>query len=97
MELDFSKLNLQYLLQARDLARRDTAAAAALLGISTELAALLGHLADEHFAPLAQIKVPLVLPRGELWWWGRLFEACEAGDLHAIHAIVDHASLVLAA
>ncbi len=97
MELDFSKLNLQYLLQVRDLARRDAPAAAALLGISNEFAVLLGRIADEHFAPLAQIKAPLVLPRGDLWWWGRLFEACEAGDIRAIHATVAHASLVLAA
>lgn len=97
MELDFSRTNLQYLVQARDLARQDPEAAAGLLGISPELTALLGQASGEHLACLAQIKVPLMLPRGERWWWIRLFEAFAAGDEEAIQAVLEHASLVLAA
>ena len=68
MEIDFSKLNLQYLVRARDLARFDPDLAAGLLGVSSEIVALLGRATPEQFAAIASIKVPLVIPRGERWW-----------------------------
>ena len=95
MEVDFSVINLQYLIYARDLARENPEVAATVLGLSRELAALLAQTSSESLAKIAQIKVPLVKMRGDTSWWSRLFTALTDGDAEEIDAILDHASLIV--
>ena len=71
MHLDFSHLNFQYLIQARDLARQDRQRAGVLLGIPDEMVCLLPDLSPQLLAQILQIKPPLVIPRQEIWWWSR--------------------------
>lgn len=97
MDIDFSKLNLQYLVRARDLAQVDPELAASLLGVSTEVVSLLGRTSPEHLSVLAAIRVPLVVPRGERWWWVRLLEVVAEGDSDQVQSVLDHAGLILTA
>ena len=95
MEVDFSVINLQYLIHARDIAREDPEVAATVLGLSMELAVLLARAPSESLAKIAQIKVPLLNVRGDAWWWSRLFTALTDGGDGEVDAILDHASLVV--
>lgn len=96
MTIDFSGLNLHYLIQARDIAREDPERAAVLLGMSSDLADLLAQTTPEEIAPLTQIKVPLLLPRQEIWWWTRLFRAMREGRTEEVKAVIEHLSLITA-
>lgn len=95
MEVDFSIINLQYLIYARDIAREDPEVAATVLGLSIELAELLAQTSSESLAKVAQIKVPLLIVRGEAWWWSRLFSALTDGSAEEVDVILDHASLAV--
>lgn len=97
MELDFSTLNLQYLIQARDLARQDPPQVSLWLGLSPELTHSLAQLTPEQLTRLSRIKLPLVVLRQESWWWERLFDALREGHHDEMQAILEHLSLLAAA
>ena len=94
MECDFSRLNLQYLIHARDLARQDPERCAVLLGISQKLANLLSEVTPESLAQFVDIKPPLFAPRQGSWWWSRLFKAMHEGQPSEINVVLEHLSLV---
>ncbi len=94
MKFDFSQVNLQYLIQARDLAIRDPELVATLLGIPGDMAHLLSELTPPALAHVAHIKPPLLIPRQEPWWWSRLLTALREGRTEEIDAIVVHAPLI---
>jgi hypothetical protein len=94
MTYDFSCVNLQYLMQARDLAIRDPELGATLLGISVDMAQLLAELTSRDLAHVARMKPPLLIPRQESWWWSRLLTAVREGRTEEIDAIMDHAPLI---
>ncbi len=96
MDMDFSHLNLQYLIQARDLAREDLAVAAALLGAQRDLAALLAQATAVDLAHITEVKPPLIVPRAAPWWWARLFTALREGQPGEIEAVLAHAGLIMA-
>lgn len=93
MNMDFSHLNVEYLVQARDLARADPRLTASILYMPNELAQSLAALTPAGLAQLTQIKMPLLVPRPETWWWSRLFQAIQDGDEAEVRAIMDHAGL----
>ena len=95
MKVDFSQVNLQYLIQARDLAQQDPKLAAVLLGIPDEMAYLLSDLSAQSLSQIIQIKPPLLIPRQEAWWWSRLFMALHEGHADEIEAIIEQASLIV--
>ena len=95
MNLDFSQLNFQYLIQARDLAKQDRQRAGVLLGIPDEMVCLLPDLSPQLLAQIRQIKSPLVIPRQEIWWWSRFLVALRDGQSAELETIMDHASLIL--
>ena len=97
MKMDFSQVNLQYLIQARDLTRQDPRVASVLLGIPDEMACLLPDLRPQQLTQIIQIKSPLLIPRQEAWWWSRLFTALCDGRSDEIEATIEHASLILGA
>jgi hypothetical protein len=94
MTYDFSYVNLQYLMQARDLAVRDPELVATLLGIPVDMARLLAELNSRDLAHISHIKPPLLIPRPESWWWSRLLTAAREGRTEEIDAIMDHAPLI---
>lgn len=94
MEIDFSRVNLEYLMRARDLARNDIEVTAALLGIPLELARLFAEVTPEELVQVIEIKVPLLLPRQEPWWWQRLLRALREGRTEELKTIIEHASLM---
>ena len=94
MEVDFSIINLQYLIHARDIAREDPEVAAIVLGLSREHAVLLAQTSSEGLAKIAQIKVPLLEVRGDTSWWSRLFTALTDGVAEEVEALLEHAGLV---
>jgi hypothetical protein len=96
MEIDFSKINLEYLMYVRDLAREDIEVIAALLGIPSKLARILADVRPEEMVRIVEIKIPLLIPRHEPWWWQRLFEAIREGRTDELKAIIEHASLMSA-
>ncbi len=93
-KFDFSHLNLEYLIQARDLARHSPRAGAVMLGIPTELAAQLAKVTPEGLALVTQFKPPLVAPRLTDWWWERLLRALTTGDRGELQVILEHAGLL---
>lgn len=96
MEMDFSRVNLEYLIQARDLAREDPERAAVVLGISRRLAYLLADTTPQELAHITEIKPPLLVPRQESWWWQRLFKAVREGRPDELKVIIEHVSLMSA-
>ena len=95
-DVDFSHVNLRYLISARDLARESPECAAVLLGIPDPLGQLLAALSAEELAAVTQIKVPLLIPRQEPWWWNRLFSAIQAGHTDELQAVLEQAGLMVA-
>ncbi len=96
MEMDFSRVNLEYLIHARDLARKDPEVVTAILGMSRELTDLLAEATPQDLAQITEIKPPLLIPRHEPWWWQRLFMAVRDGRPGELEAIIEHASLMAA-
>lgn len=96
MKMDFSRVNLEYLIQARDLVREDPEVFAVLLGMSRRLADLLAEATPQELTRIIEIKPPLLVPRQEPWWWQRLFKALREGRPGELDAIVEHASLMSA-
>lgn len=94
MNMDFSKVNLEYLIQARDLAREDPEIVTALLNVSRELADLLAEATPRELSLITEIKSPLLIPRQEPWWWQRLFKAVRDGCAGELDAVLEHASLL---
>jgi len=95
MKLDFSSINLQYLIHVRDIAREDPDVAAPLLGMSPELAGLLAQAPSEYLIKIAGVKVPLVAARGDAIWWYRLFTALAEENPEEIDAVLQSASLAV--
>ncbi|MCB1864354.1 MAG: flagellar transcriptional regulator FlhD [Chromatiales bacterium] len=93
MTYDFSQINLQYLIHARDLTRRDPQLAATLTGLADDLAHMLAELTPYQLSQITQIKLPLLIPRQETWWWSRLFAAVREGRAEEIATIMEHATL----
>ena len=94
MNFDFSEVNLAYLIQARDLAKRDPELVATMLGMPDDMARLLAGLTPKEVAHVSLIKQPLLVPRQEAWWWSRLFMAVREGRTEEIEAIMEHAPLI---
>jgi hypothetical protein len=90
MDVDFSTVNLQYLLRARDCAREDLQRSAVVLGITPALAQLLAQSEPELFGAFPKIQVPLVMLQGAPWWWTRLFEAIRSGRTDELEAVLEH-------
>ena len=95
MDWDFSKVNAEYLIQARDLARSNPRAAAMLLGLSDDLVQLLSEISPREVALITQFKPPLIAPRHAAWWWQRLRNALQAGNPEELRIILDHAGLLV--
>lgn len=94
MKCDFSQVNLQYLIQARDLAIRDPELVAMFLGIPSDMAQLLSEVTPQALTQVAQIKPPLLIPRQETWWWSRLLTALREGRTEEVNSILEHAPLI---
>ncbi len=95
MKIDFSSINLQYLIHVRDIAREDPDVAAPLLGMSPELATLLAQAPGEYLSKIAEVKVPLLAARGDAVWWYRLFTALAEENPEEIDAVLQAASLAV--
>ena len=95
MDWDFSKVNVEYLIQARDLARSNPRACAMLLGLSDDLVQLLSEISPRELALITQFKPPLIAPRHTAWWWQRLLNALQAGNSEELRVILDHAGLLV--
>ena len=93
MEVDFSSINLQYLLQVRDIAQQHPELASAVLGLPMELTDLFVHAPDECLVEVTKIKTPLLVAKGDAWWWSRLFNALNECRQDEIKAVLEHGSL----
>lgn len=95
-DIDFSRVNLQYLIGARDLARGYPERAALLLGATDTLVRLLAELDPAALVAVADVKAPLLVLREEPWWWHRLFTALRSGRPDELQAVLEHAALIVA-
>ncbi len=95
MKMDFSQVNLQYLIQSRDLTQYDPQLAAILLGLSDEMACLLPDVTPQQLTQIIQFQSPLLIPRQEAWWWSRLFMALPDGRPDEIADVLEDAGLIL--
>ena len=93
MKIEFAGVNLHYLIHVRDVAREDPSIAAPMLGMSSELAALLAQVPSEYLAKIAQVKVPLLAARGDPMWWSRLFKALIDENPDEIESILEAVTL----
>jgi hypothetical protein len=94
MECDFSRINLEYLIQARDLARSNPKAGAILMGLPDDLSQLLSKISPHELTLITQLRPPLIAPRYSVWWWQRLLNALQEGDTEELRVILDHAGLI---
>lgn len=94
MIFDFSAVNLEYLIQARDLATTDPELVAIMFGIDIGITRLLGQMTPKELALISLIKQPLIIPRQQPWWWSRLFNALRSGSSEEIAAVLEHAPLI---
>lgn len=94
MEWDFSRINLEYLIQARDLARSNPKAGAILMGLPDDLSQLLSKISPHELTLITQLRPPLIAPRYSVWWWQRLLNALQEGDTEELRVILDHAGLI---
>ena len=97
MSRDFSHLNLEYLIQARDLAITDPRRAGVILGISDALVGLLPELTPKMLASLTRVHHPLITLHRDVWWWSRLLIALQEGQPAEIETVIEQASLILSA
>ncbi|MBL1259986.1 MAG: hypothetical protein COB33_005580 [Thiotrichaceae bacterium] len=93
-DADFSSINYQFLLKARDVAKRDPDLVVALLGIPRELVEPLAHTSASALTSIIQIREPLLILRAETWWWERLLKALNDGRQEEIDAVLEHACFV---
>lgn len=96
MDIDFSHLNLQYLIQARELAQYLPQQAVVLAGLPLPLLELLRKLRPEDLTHCRAIRLPLLSPRWEPWWWERLLQALRTGRVEEVNAVLAHTGLLLA-
>ena len=94
--IDFSRVNLQYLICARDLARAFPKRASLLLGTPDTLVQLLAELDPAALVAVTEVKAPLLVLRQEPGWWGRLFSALQAGRQDELRAVLEQAGLMVA-
>lgn len=92
---DFSRINLEYFLVARDLYRENPHSAIALLGSPKCLLESLNGFGPRELANLRFVKVPLVMPRFDPHWWQRLERALHDGGQAEIEAISEQAGYYL--
>ena len=95
-DVDFSRVNLHYLICARDLARASPARAAGLLGAPDTLGQLLAELDPEALLAVTEIKAPLLIVRQEPLWWKRLFVALQANRPDEVQTVLEQAGLIIA-
>ena len=95
MNYDFSQINLQSMIPAGDLAKKDSVLVAKLFAVPEDMTHLLASLSPADLACIANIKVPLLVPHQDTWWWSRLFTAMREGRKEEILAIIDHAVLIM--
>ena len=95
-DIDFSRVNLQYLICARDLARDYPERAAMLLGVPDDLVELLVELEPAALVAVTEVRAPLLILRQEPWWWHRFFTALQAGRLEELGAVLEQAGLLIA-
>lgn len=94
MNWDFSHLNLEYLIQARDLAIAEQRRAGAMLGIPDAMVGLLLELTPKMLANLTGIRHPLITPHRNVLWWSRLLVALQDGQPAEIETVMEQASLI---
>ena len=94
MEWDFSRLNLEYLIQARDLARTNPSSGAILMGLPDDLSQMLSKISPHELTLITQLRPPLIAPRYSVWLWQRLLNALQEGDTEELRVILDHAGLI---
>ncbi|MCB1760541.1 MAG: flagellar transcriptional regulator FlhD [Gammaproteobacteria bacterium] len=97
MNSDFSRLNLEYLIQARDLVIADPHRAGVILGIPDVMTRILSDLTPPLLTDIIRIKHPLVVLRRDVWWWSRLLVALQEGQTAEIETVAEQASLILSA
>ena len=88
-DIDFSHVNLEYLICARDLARSYPERAPLLLGATDDLVQLLAALDPATLVGVTAVRAPLMVLRQEPWWWRRLFTALRAGRQDESQVVLD--------
>jgi len=95
MEIDFSNLILQCVLQVRNIARKCLELAVTILGLPVELVSMLASLIAEGLSKIARIKVSLLTLRGDSGWWSRVFTALKDPRPGEVEVVLEHASLAV--
>jgi hypothetical protein len=94
-DIDFSHVNLEYLICARDLARSYPDRAALLLGATPDLVRLLAEVDPATLVAMTANRAPLLVLRREPWWLQRLFTAFRAGRTEEVWAVLDQEGLMV--
>lgn len=94
MNIDFSQVNLQYLIQANQMAQQDPVLTTAVTGMPAEIAHIFGSLTPGDLARVSQIKSPLLIPHPAPWWWSRLFTALSEGRTNEIKTLLEQTASI---
>jgi len=95
MKIDFSNLNLQNLIQMRDLALQVPERVPQLCGVPERMAELLCRVTPEDLVHIVRISSPLFVPRAAPWWWQRFLQALRSGRREEVEAVLAQAALVV--
>lgn len=69
-------------------------AGAILMGLPDDLSQLLSRISPHELTLITQLRPPLIAPRYSVWWWQRLLNALQEGDIEELRVILDHAGLI---
>ena len=93
--MDFSPLNLQYLMNVRDLARSDPHVIAPLTGVPDDVAPAIAALTSRELVRIAKFRKPLFGVQRDSWWWQRLINAARDGSCRELAAVLTHDPVAL--
>ena len=95
MDINFSRFNVEYFLSVRDIATENIEVAASIFGSPPEFLHSFVILSPHQMANLANVKVPLVVPRENPIWWPRFTRALRDGDHSEVKELSEESSFYL--
>lgn len=89
MDVNFSELNMEYFIAARDFANENITVASILLGTSPDLMQSIATLTPRQLANMKHVNTPLIIPRDEKTWWPRFLQALKDGNRAEVKTLAE--------
>lgn len=96
MDVNFSELNMEYFIAARDFANENITVASIMLGTPPELTQCLATLTPRQLANIGYVNTPLIIPRDEKTWWPRFLRALKDGNRAEVETLAEQTNYYFA-